>query len=155
MDNRSTDLHNKIELKGMIDSWSRIFVTKLQDELKKKKIVDTGSLMRSIQRQLQQSNDGWHGVIIKFHMYGRFVDMGVGNGLRAHERQYNKPNMDAVKRYGANLEYVSRKPRRWFNKRKMAEIYRLRELLQRDLENAVVQKFKSEFGDFAEYSVSL
>lgn len=155
MDNRSTDLHNKIELKGMIDSWSRIFVTKLQDELKKKKIVDTGALMRSIQRQLQQSGDGVHGVIIKFHMYGRFVDMGVGNGLRAYERQFNKPNMAAVKRYGANLDYVSRKPRRWFNKRKMAEIYRLRELLQRDLENAVVQNFKSEFGDFTEYSVSL
>lgn len=148
-------LHNKIELKGVIDSWSRIFVVKLQDELKKKKIVDTGALLRSIKKQLLQSSDGIHGVIVRFHMYGRFVDMGVGNGLKAYERKFNKPNMDSVKRYGSNLDYVSRKPRRWFNKRKMAEIYRLREILNSELSDAVVENFKSEFGDFTEYSVGL
>lgn len=155
MDNRSEALHDKIELKGVIDAWSRIFVVKLQEELKKKKLVDTGALLRSIKKQLLQSSDGVYGVMVRFHMYGRFVDMGVGNGLAAHERKGNKPNMEAVKRYGANLDYVSRKPRRWLNKRKMAEIYRLREILQSELQDAVVENFKSEFGNFTEYSVHL
>lgn len=122
-------LHERIEMRGMIDGWLRLFIVKLRNELKVKNIGQTGALSRSIAGQLRSNGNNVSEVLAKFSMYGRFIDMGVGRGVAANERQSNRENRAAASRYGANVNFVGRKPRRWLNKRKMAEIYRLRELL--------------------------
>lgn len=122
-------LHERIEMRGMIDGWLRLFIVKLRNELKVKNIGQTGALARSIAGQLRSNGNNVSEVLAKFSMYGRFIDMGVGRGVAAYERQSNRENRNASSRYGANVNFVGRKPKRWLNKRKMAEIYRLRELL--------------------------
>lgn len=122
-------LHERIELRGMIDGWLRLFIVKLRNELKVKNIGQTGALARSIAGQLRSNGNNVSEVLAKFSMYGRFIDMGVGRGVAAYERQTNRENRNASTRYGASVGFSSRKPKRWLNKRKMAEIYRLRELL--------------------------
>lgn len=128
MEARDQALHERIQMRGIIDGWLRHFITKLRKELKVKNIGVSGALARSIVGELRANGSNVSEVLAKFAMYGRFVDMGVGAGMKAYERKSNNDNIRGA-RYGANVESVARKPKRWLNKRKMAEIYRLRELL--------------------------
>lgn len=122
-------LHERIEFRGILSDWLRIFLEKLRRELKLKNIGKTQALSNSIKGELLRNGGDISAVLAKFSMYGRFVDMGVGNGVKAYERKSNSADRTAAKRYGANVSYSTRKPKRWINKRKMAEVYRLSEIL--------------------------
>ncbi|VXC44323.1 hypothetical protein [Sphingobacterium multivorum] len=122
-------LHERIEFRGILSDWLRIFLEKLRRELKLKNIGKTQALSNSIKGELLRNGGDISAVLAKFSMYGRFVDMGVGNGVKAYERKSNSADRTAAKRYGAIVSYSSRKPKKWINKRKMAEVYRLSEIL--------------------------
>lgn len=151
------ELHNKINFKGEVDSWARIAIERFRKELKKKKIYGSGNLYNSFEKQLEMSGTDVRAVYIRFALYGRFVDMGVGSGLKAYERKSNKAFLIAAKRYGADVEYVRRQPRRWFNKPKMAQIYRLREILERSLDHAIVTNIQDQLSspDQTQYQVRI
>lgn len=128
----NTDL-TTIVPQRLVSEWARIAIERLQAALEKKKIGVTGELFNSFKRELENAGGDVGAVIIKFLMYGRFVDMGVGNGLKAYERKTNKANLVGARAYGANVSYNSRQPKRWYSKTKAAETWRLQELLIRDL----------------------
>jgi|SRR5690606_2997523 len=117
----------------IVNEWARIAIERLQAALDKKKIGVTRELFNSFKRELENSGGDVGAVIIKFLMYGRFVDMGVGNGVKAYERKTNRANMVGARAYGANVSYNSRQPKRWYSKTKTAETFRLQELLLQDL----------------------
>lgn len=122
-------LHERIQMRGLISGWLNLFIDKLRRELQLKNVVATGALSRSIAGQLLQSGGSISEVMVKFSMYGRFQDMGVGRGLKAYERRTNNQNRIGAERYGARVHYQPRRPKKWLNRRKMAEVYRLREIL--------------------------
>lgn len=128
----NTDL-TTIVPQRLVSEWARIAIERLQAALEKKKIGVTGELFNSFKRELENAGGDVGAVIIKFLMYGRFVDMGVGNGLKAYERKTNKANLVGARAYGANVSYNSRQPKRWYSKTKAAETWRLQELLIQDL----------------------
>ncbi|KAA8483770.1 hypothetical protein BDE36_1763 [Arcticibacter tournemirensis] len=144
-----------INVQKEVDAWARITIDRFQKVLKQKKIGKTGALMKSFTRQLQLKNGDVDAVLITFAMHGRFRDMGVGRGLKAYERYMNKGNQVAVKSYGAKLNYIHRGAKRWFNKPKMAEIYRLREILAKSVGDAVVTNVHDDLSTYTSYRVNL
>lgn len=147
MNNRitSAELHSRIETNGIVDKWSQYFTERLRAAIKKHRIGVTGNLNRSIVRELKRTNGDVTSVLVKFAMYGRFVDMGVGNGLKAYERGSNK-SLKSGARLGAKVSYVNRKPKRWYNKVGRAQLYKLRELLEKEMQEAAVYNLKDGFG---------
>ncbi|GGH28224.1 hypothetical protein FAZ19_19660 [Sphingobacterium alkalisoli] len=126
------DLMNLVPRQTVSD-WARYAVERFQEQLNKKKIGVTGALFRSFTRMLEMNGGDVGAVMIKFAMYGRFIDMGVGNGVKAYERKTNRANTVGARAYGANVSYVSRAPKKWYSKTKTAESLRLQEILMRDL----------------------
>lgn len=129
----------------LVDDWALIAIERFQQSLKKKKIGVTGELFDSFKRQLLLAGGDVGAVIIKFLMYGRFRDMGVGNGVKAYERKTNKANLIAAKRYGADVSYTGRQPKRWYNKIRIAQTYKLQELLISEMGENIREWIASEF----------
>ncbi|MGJ1295522.1 hypothetical protein ACR777_15050 [Sphingobacterium spiritivorum] len=128
-----------------VNDWAIYAIKEFQSELDRKKVNLTGALFNSFKKELRANQGNVEEVLIKFSMYGRFRDMGVGRGLKAYERKTNKSNLIAAKRYGANVSYVGRQPKRWYSKKKTAETYRLKEILIKDMGNDVVNWMAQEF----------
>jgi hypothetical protein len=149
------EIHNKISTKGAVDAWARITIERFKKELTKKNIRKSGALERSFTRELDLAGGDVQAVTIKFLMYGRFRDMGVGSGVSANERFTNKQNLIAGKSYGSDLDYARRQPKRWFNKPKMAQIYRLREILASHLQTQVTNVVSTSLNETTDYTVRL
>lgn len=133
---------NNREIAG---DWAKFTIEKWKTAIKGKGIGVTQSLINSFNQELQMAGDDVKVVVIRFNFYGRFRDMGVGKGLKAYERGSNKKNLIAAKRYGANVSYVGRQPKKWYNKIKTAETYRLGELLATAEGKQLIQNIESDF----------
>lgn len=147
-------LFDQIEIRGYVDGWARLTIEAWRKELRKHKIGVTEELYRSFTHQLKRDREDLLGVMLKFKFYGRLRDMGVGKGVSAHERFTNKQNLSANKRYGTNLSAVSRKPARWFNKRKVNQVHRLRELLAVRTNTAVSKHVSEIMTNQSEYNIT-
>ena len=139
-----TELDNTAP-RELVNDWARYTINAFQRQLKKKKIGVSGALFRSFIHQLEARGGDVDAVMISFAMYGRFRDMGVGRGLKAYERKTNKANLIGAKRYGADVSYVGRQPKRWYPKLKTAESIRLQELLIERLGDKIVGWLSTEF----------
>lgn len=129
----SLDINEKINLKSVISKWLQYTQERFQQDLEKKVY---GRKRSSRKRPLRRSNrlkgdwrrgmsmigkDAVGSAFLSFMFYGRFVDMGVGKGTDYATSQYQKVR--------ANGEKRTRRPARWYAKRKGYETHRLRELL--------------------------
>ena len=143
---RDFDINQRINLKGLVSAWLRITEERFQGELNQK-LYGSRTSKKGVQRSLlgnyrfgrkrgrtNQLRTNWRnnmpgsgggvmGAHISFLLYGRFVDMGVGKGVDSALSQYQRNKR--------NGEEQSRKPVRWYSKRKGYETHRLRELLTR------------------------
>lgn len=149
------DINAKINTKGAVDAWARITIDRFKKQLAKQNIRKSGALERSFTRELDLAGGDVQAVTIKFLMYGRFRDMGVGSGVKANERFTNKQNLVGAKSYDANVEYARRQPKRWFNKPKMAQIYRLREILAIHTQTEVENRVSATLNETTDYTVRL
>lgn len=137
-------LFDQINIRGYVDGWAKYTIAKWKAELTKKKIGITHELEKSFTNSVTRKGAEIAEVILKFKMYGRFVDMGVGNGIKAYERGENRKSKSAAKRYGANLSYNSRTSKRWINKIKVSQTYRLTELLGEKASTAIIENFNNK-----------
>ena len=144
-------LNQRINLKALFEAWAKIAIERFQEKEIDPKIYQTRTSRRGVQRTQLGKNyrfgqgpsfrnkrtfnlrTNWRSAImasgasgalqISFPLYGRFVDMGVGNGVDAAMARYARRNR--------HDEAISRKPKRWYSKRKAYETHRLRELMSR------------------------
>lgn len=137
------NLFDQINIRGYVDGWARITIEKWRKELKRQNIGITNELAQSFEHQVKRKGAEIAEVMLKFKMYGRFVDMGVGNGVKAYERGTNKANATASKRYGANVGFANRKGKHWINKIKTSQSLRLAELLGPKASQAIVNNFNN------------
>lgn len=137
------NLFDQMNIRGYVDGWARITIELWKKELRKKKIGITGDLANSFQREIKRQGAEIAEVMLKFKMYGRFVDMGVGNGVKAYERGTNRANSVANRRYGTNLASSGRKSKLWLNKIKTAQAYRLGELLGEKASQTLIKDFNN------------
>lgn len=129
-----------------VDGWAHYAIVEFQKALDKQKIGITRQLFNSFKKQLQANRGDVMAVMIRFLQYGRFVDMGVGRGLAAYERDSNRANLVGARAYGANVPYVKRRPKKWYSKTRWAQMMRLQELLARDLDEDIRGWISAEFG---------
>lgn len=137
-DYRNFDINEKINLKALLSAWTDITIDRFGEQLDKhlysrkwrggrdRKRAGRTRELRNNWRQtktLAGAGSGINRINISFLLYGRFLDMGVGRGSGYHLTKYR-----ANKRNG---EKNTRKPVRWYSKRKAAETHKLRELLAR------------------------
>lgn len=130
---KDLSIHQRINLKGLIGAWTDIAVERFQKEIqtkvygarrssRKRKLRQSGSLKQRWWSQTSVADAG-NRVRLEFLQYGRFVDMGVGKGVDIHQARYAR-----VRRNG---EKQTRRPKKWYSRRKGFETHRLRELLTR------------------------
>jgi hypothetical protein len=76
--------------------------------------MHTGSLLQSFHHHVNtQANGDPELIVFTFNYYGKFVDLGVGNGV-AHDK----------------IELSNRKPKPWYSKTFYGQLMKLREILQ-------------------------
>ncbi|RIV20510.1 hypothetical protein DYU11_20920 [Fibrisoma montanum] len=159
-------INEKINLKGLILAWNDIAIQRWQGELDDKVYRSVQRKYRnrfrdargkyakssnnSYGRTMRLRSDwqsrvyaekggGISGLRISFLLYGRFVDMGVGNGIDYAESKY--------RRVRANGEPTQRRPKRWYSRRKGYETYRLRELLSKYYVNVTLDALEQVLTD--------
>lgn len=147
-------LFEQMEIYGFASGWAKVTIEVWQKELKKRKIGITDELYNSFKSEVQKSQSELIAILLKFKLYGVFRDMGVGRGLKAYERLTNKANATAVKQYGSDLRYNKRTPKRWLNKKKMGQIYRLRELLAERMNTVVSENIRDQFASQPDYNIN-
>ncbi|HEX8607486.1 MAG TPA: hypothetical protein VF679_02470 [Pedobacter sp.] len=125
-------IHDRINLRGKLDQWAKFTIEKFQKSLRKQGIGITDDLYKSFEKKITVDRDDMVALMIKFNFYGRLRDMGVGRGINAYERASNNSNRQGS-RSGAKVSYVNRRPKKWYNKTKTAQLYRLREILSEDI----------------------
>ncbi|QIP16833.1 hypothetical protein G8759_31410 [Spirosoma aureum] len=138
---KELDINQKINLKGILSAWNQIAIERFQGELAEKVYTSSrrssrkrsrrrryasrlsGKLMTDWRSRVygDSSGGGLLGTQLSFLLYGRFVDMGVGNGIDAAEAKWRRTRK--------NGEPTTRQPKRWYSRRKGFETHRLRELL--------------------------
>ncbi|QIP14758.1 hypothetical protein G8759_20115 [Spirosoma aureum] len=132
LDTSNLDINQRINLRGLVQAWLAISEERFQEDLdkklynkprsrKRKKLYRTGNLRNNWRKSINGSGDDVRSAQLSFLLYGRFVDMGVGPGLN-----YALAKYQGVRKNG---EKPSRRPVRWYSKRKGYETHRLRELL--------------------------
>ncbi|GAB3961277.1 hypothetical protein GCM10028805_60280 [Spirosoma harenae] len=146
------DLNQRINLKGLVEAWSRITVERFQKRIdekvynrrrsaRKRSLVRSGRLRSDWRRRLylDRSAGGVKGLQLSFLLYGRFVDMGVGKGTSYALSKYQGNRK--------NGEPRTRKPARWYSKEKTFQVHRLRELMARYYVNISVAALENYLTD--------
>lgn len=134
MNYRNMNIHDRINLKGTYETFLKIAVQRFRDSMDKKiyrtrqsvrkgkKQTRTRELYNSFKTTLSMGVVGNTSVRIDFLMYGRFVDMGVGRGMSLNYALVRK-------RFGAKRTGITRRPKRWYPKKKRHEELRLQEIM--------------------------
>jgi len=112
--------------KTLVDTM-RGFVTVNVEKLRQSaritwKAMHSGDLDDSFTTRITKGNSSVVGQV-RFNFYGRFVDMGVGNGITLLEAQTKRPLTP-----GRNPSLISRRPKPWFTNVMAAERHRLAEV---------------------------
>lgn len=139
----ANNLLDQIQIRGFVEGWANITIDKWRKELRRQDIGITDELYDSFTKEVKRKGTEIAEIVLKFKMYGRFRDMGVGNGLKAYERGGNNADSAAARRYGARVETSSRRGKRWINKIKTSQSLRLAEILGERASRAVVDNFNN------------
>jgi hypothetical protein len=97
-------------------SWADIVIKRWEEKVVRLKVYKTGALLKSFEAHVStQANGNPAFIEFAFNYYGKFVDMGVGNGItkdmagngpRRVKQWYSKTFFSQVKRLG---EIISEK----------------------------------------------
>ena len=115
----------------LISDWARFAIERLQKNIDKFKIGVTGSLKYSLLYALKSVADGDIGSVqILFNYYGKFVDMGLGKGVKIESVSSNSEMYSAAGK-------SHRKPKKWLSKTLYGEINQLQLLLLKNYSEQV------------------
>ena len=116
------------ELQETLSKWSYITINELKLSMASNK-MHLGDLYRSFTRKMDIGSDGMPTrVTIGFMFHGRFVDMGVGKGVKMEDIKSNREvyrNLSRADRAGKKL----RKPKKWYSPVMYYEYQRAAEIL--------------------------
>jgi hypothetical protein len=118
-----------LDEKQIADAWAKITIKRWQKKIQGLSIGETGELTRSFLYDVVASAQG---DVLKidfaFKYYGKFVDMGVGKGVKVGQV---KENQDSRKLEGKMLGN-RRRPKKWYSKTFAAEAMKLGEILAKE-----------------------
>jgi len=105
-------MSENLDLKLTAEEWARITIERWENKIARLKIFRSGDLARSFEHHVIVNANGNPELIqFAFLYYGKFVDMGVGNGVKYDD-----------------VEGSNRRPKPWYSRTFFAEIEKLKEI---------------------------
>ncbi len=144
---KNLDFNEQINLRGMYDKYAFIVIDRWVQALKRHNIGVTGQLMNSFTKELKRSGGNVEAVIFKFSKYGRFPDMGVGNGTSLNERVLNRKFDKYRNSSGKSTGGLKRRKKPWYTKTLYREVAKLSDLLRREYGEQIVSLMEKNFGE--------
>ena len=116
------------ELQETLSKWSYITINELKLSMAGNK-MHLGELYRSFTRKMDYGSDGMPTrITIGFMFHGRFVDMGVGNGVKMEDIKTNREIYRNLSRAG-RAGKKPRKSKKWYSPVMYREYQRAAEIL--------------------------
>lgn len=113
------EVHKRINERDMVDKWAKFTREKLLARMQDYKIGKTGDLARSI-----KFKKGTDSIIFEFNYYGKFIDMGVGKGVKIGEMK----ELKSVHSRALGIR-SGRKAKKWYSRTMAGQIKKLNELM--------------------------
>ncbi|MDD4554032.1 MAG: hypothetical protein PHP04_07525 [Bacteroidales bacterium] len=111
------------------EAWAKITIIKWKKKLASSKIGDTGTLLRSFKYNVLASAQGnVLKISLLFEYYGRFVDMGVGKGVKIGDVKESA----ASRKLSGKMLGNRRRPKKWYSKTFHAEVMKLSEIFAKE-----------------------
>ena len=130
----------RIDLNATVSAWADIVVMNWREKIKQMGIFHSWTLYDSFDlypiKILTNASGNPSSVIFGFLVYGRFIDMGVGRGVKIADVKMLQVER---KHFNRHLQKNRRFPRKWFS----SEFYRQRKQLERILEEKYGLKAQS------------
>jgi hypothetical protein len=123
------DLTNASPVERLVTEWAAFTYERLQRQLQRRRIEASGELQAGLQYEIRLQGDA---ILARFRfpLHGKFVDMGVGNGVSVATR--------AAYRTAAGKGGRRKKP--WFNRPFYGRYYWLAEAVATQLAERVVRE---------------
>ena len=119
----------KLSEREIAEAWAKITIIKWKKKLASNKIGDSGTLLKSFKYNVLASAQGnVLKITLLFEYYGRFVDMGVGRGVKIGDV---KESITSRKLSGKMLGN-RRRPKKWYSKTFHAEVMKLSEIFAKE-----------------------
>ncbi len=135
----------------VVDGWAKITVERLKEQLIKKNIGVTGKLMQSLAYNIIRNAEGdVSKAQVMFNYYGRFVDMGVGKGVKIGDRK----ELNNVNSRVAEAMQKHRRPKKWYSKQFWGEVIALSEVLGKHFGHVGLRTVESELRN-SKYEITL
>jgi len=96
-----------------VEAWANIVIERWETKLQRLNIRHSGKLADSFHQHVQtQANGKPELIVFTFEYYGKFVDMGVGRGVKFDQ-----------------VEFSNRRPKPWYSKQFFSQIEKLKDIL--------------------------
>jgi len=119
----------KLSEREIAEAWAKITIIKWKRKLAINRIGDSGTLLKSFKYNVLASAQGnVLKISLLFEYYGRFVDMGVGKGIKIGDV---KESITSRKIFGKMLGN-RRRPKKWYSKTFHAEVMKLSEIFAKE-----------------------
>jgi len=119
----------KLSEREIAEAWAKITIIKWKKKLASNKIGDTGTLLKSFKYNVLASAQGnVLKITLLFEYYGRFVDMGVGKGVKIGDVKESA----ASRKFSGKMLGNRRRPKKWYSKTFHAEVMKLSEIFAKE-----------------------
>lgn len=96
-----------------VQAWADIVIERWETKIERLKIGHSGNLVNSFYHHVKtQANGNVELITFSFEYYGKFVDMGVGRGVKI-----------------ADVEFSNRRPKPWYSKVFFSQLEKLKDIL--------------------------
>jgi len=123
------NLQPKLSEHEIAQAWAKITIIKWKKKLVSNRICDTGTLLKSFKYNVLGSAQGnVLKITLLFEYYGRFVDMGVGKGVKIGDVKESATS----RRLSGKMLGNRRRPKKWYSKTFHAEVMKLSEIFAKE-----------------------
>ena len=119
----------KLSEREIAQAWAKITIIKWKKKLASNRIGDTGTLLKSFKYNVLASARGnVLKITLLFEYYGRFVDMGVGKGVKIGDVKESA----TLRTLSGRMLGNRRRPKKWYSKTFHAEVMKLSEIFAKE-----------------------
>lgn len=95
------------------EAFAKIVIERWEQKIMRLNVIQSGKLLNSFASFVgTQANGNLNFIQFTFEYYGKFVDMGVGRGVKKEE-----------------VEFSNRKPKQWYSKIFFSQVLKLKEIM--------------------------
>ena len=136
--------HPKLSEREIAEAWAKITIIRWKRKLAISKIGDSRNLLQSFKYNvLASANGDVLKISLLFEYYGRFVDMGVGKGVKIGDVKESATS----RRLSGKMLGNRRRPKKWYSKTLHAEVMKLSEIFAKEFGHRGVMAITENVSD--------